>query len=62
MTTKLQKVPGRIWLKNSKKSTICRDIELKFGTEAKFGPLSTKANINLQFDVMMRFFCFSLLC
>ena len=26
--------------KKSEKSVICKDIELKFGTEAKFGPLS----------------------
>ena len=38
--------------KKSEKSVICKDIELKFGTEAKFGPLSSKSNINLQFDVI----------
>ena len=36
----------------SEKSAICKDIELKFGKETKFGPLSSKSNINLQFDVI----------
>ena len=41
MKTKLQKVPHRIWLQNkSEKSAICKDIELKFGINTKFGPLS----------------------
>ena len=40
-------------LKKSEKSAICKDNELKFGIETKFGPLSSKANINLQFDVIM---------
>ena len=44
--------------KKSEKSAICRDIELKFGIEAKFGPLSLKTNINLQFDVIMTFLAF----
>ena len=38
--------------KKSEKSVICKDIELKFGIEAKFGSLSSKSNINLQFDVI----------
>ena len=38
--------------KKSEKSAICKDIELKFGIETKFGPLSSKTNINLQFDVI----------
>ena len=38
--------------KKSEKSAICKDIELKFGIEIKFGPLSSKSNINLQFDVI----------
>ena len=38
--------------KKSEKSAICKDIELKFGIETKFGPLSSKSNINLQFDVI----------
>ena len=52
MATKLQKVPRRnLAPKKSEKSAICKDIELKFGIETKFGPLSSKTNINLQFDV-----------
>ena len=39
--------------KKSEKSAICKDIELKFGIETKFGSLSSKTNINLQFDVIM---------
>ena len=30
--------------KKSEKSAICKDIELKFGMETKFGPLSSKTN------------------
>ena len=41
MTTKLQKVTWQdLAPKKSKKSAICEDIELKFGIENKFGPLS----------------------
>ena len=58
MATKLQKVPRRIWLQKSEKSAICKDIELKFGIETKFGPLSSNTNINFQFDVIMTFFSF----
>ena len=39
--------------KKSEKSALCKDIELKFDIETKFGPLSSKSNINLQFDVLM---------
>ena len=39
--------------KKSEKSAICKDIELKFGIYTTFGPLSSKTNINLQFDVIM---------
>ena len=39
--------------KKSEKSAICKAIELKFGIEAKFGPRSSKVNINLQFDVII---------
>ena len=39
--------------KKSEKSAICEDIELKFGIETKFGPLGSKTNLNLQFDVIM---------
>ena len=38
--------------KKSEKSAICKDIELKFGIGTKFGPLSSKTNINLQYDVI----------
>ena len=56
MATKLQKVPCRIWRQRKvKKSAICKDIELKFGIETKFGPLGSKTNINFQFDVIMTF-------
>ena len=41
--------------KKSEKSAICKDIELKFGIDTKFRPLSSKTNINLQFDVIMTF-------
>ena len=39
--------------KESKKSAICKDVELKFGIETNFEPLSSKRNINLQFGVIM---------
>ena len=39
--------------KESEKSAICKDIDLKCGIETKFGPLSSKTDINLQFDVIM---------
>ena len=38
--------------KKSEKSAICKDIELKYGIETKFEPLSSKTNINLQFEVI----------
>ena len=38
--------------KKSEKSAICKDIELEFDIETKFEPLSSKSNINLQFDVI----------
>ena len=41
-------------LRESEKSVICKDIELKFGKETKFGPLTSKTSINLQFDVIMK--------
>ena len=53
MATKLQKVPRRILApKKSDKSAICKDIQLKFGIETKYGPLSSETKINLQFDVI----------
>ena len=42
--------------KKSEKSAISEDIELKFGIETKFGPLSSKTNINLQSGVIMTSF------
>ena len=51
MATKLHKVPRKIWLHGREKSAICKDIELKFGIETSFGPLSSKTNINFQSDV-----------
>ena len=44
--------------KKSENSAICKDIELKFGIETKFGALSSKTNINVQFDVIMTFLAF----
>ena len=44
--------------KESEKSAIFKDIELKFGIETTFGPLSSKANINLQFDITMTILAF----
>ena len=44
--------------KKNEKSANSKDIELKFGIETKFGPLSSKTNINLQFDVIMAFVAF----
>ena len=56
MAKKLQKIPRSIWLqRKNEKSVICKDIELKFGIETKFGPLRSKTNISLQFDVIMTF-------
>ena len=45
------------------KSAICKDVELKFGTETNFGPLSSKTNIKFrQFDVIMTFLAFRPFC
>ena len=48
--------------KKSEKSAICKDIELKFGIETNFGPLSSKTNINFQSDVIMTFSAFRPFC
>ena len=48
--------------KRSEKSAICKDIELKFGIETTFEALSSKSNINLQFDVIMTFSAFRPFC
>ena len=59
MATKLQKGTTQdLAPKKSEKSAICKDIELKFGIETMFGPLSSKPNINLQFDVIITFLAF----
>ena len=39
--------------KKREKSAICKDVKLKSGIETEIGPLSSKTNINLQFDVIM---------
>ena len=42
MATKLQKVPSQdLAPQKSEKSAICNDIELKFGIQTKFEPLSS---------------------
>ena len=48
--------------KKSEKSAICKIIELEFDIETKFGPLSSKTNINLQFEVIMTFLAFRPFC
>ena len=52
MATKLQMVPRRIWLQRKVKISHLLDIELKFGIETKCGPLSSKSNKNVKFDVI----------
>ena len=48
--------------RKSEKSAICQDIELKFGIETNFGPLSSKNKhkfpIRREFDVIMTFLTF----
>ena len=57
MATKLQKVPCKIWLNRKVKflnnSVIFKDIELEFGKETNVGPLNSKSNIKLEFDVIV---------
>ena len=57
MATKLQKVPCKIWLNRKVKflnnSVIFKGIELKFSMETNFGPLNSKGNIKLEFDVIV---------
>ena len=57
MATKLQKVPSKIWLNSKVKflnnSVIFKDIELKFAIETNVGPLNSKSNIKLEFEVIM---------
>ena len=57
MVTKLQKVPCKIWLNRKvnffNNSVIFKDTELKFGMETRFGPLNSKRNVKLEFDVII---------
>ena len=59
MTTKLQKVPCKIWLNRKVKflnnSVIIhfKDIELEIGMETDFGPLNSKSNIKSEFNVIV---------
>ena len=62
MATKLQKVPCKIWLNRKVKflnnSVIFKDIQLEFAMETNFGPLNSKSNIKLEFDIIMTFSAF----
>ena len=57
MATKLQKVPCKTWLNRKVKflnnSVIFKDIELEFSMETTSGPLNSKSNIKLGFDVIV---------
>ena len=57
MATKLPKVPCKISLNREVKvlnnSVIFKDIELEFGMETNFGPLNSKSNIKLEYDVIV---------
>ena len=57
MATKLQKVPCKIWLNRKvnffNNSVTFKDTELKFGMETSFGPLNSKHNVKLEFDVII---------
>ena len=44
--------------KESKNQPFLKDIELKFGIETNFGPLSPKTNKNVQSEVIMTFSAF----
>ena len=54
---KLQKVPCKIWLRRKVKfvnnSVIFKDIKLEFGRETNFGPLNSKSNVKLAFDIIV---------
>ena len=41
-------MPQDLAARKREKSAICKDIELKFGIDTNFGPLSSKTNINFQ--------------
>ena len=66
MATRLQKVPCRNWLHRKRKllknSVILKDIvlklKLKLSMETNFGPLKSKSNLKLDFDVIVMFFTF----
>ena len=67
MTTKLQKVSCRTCIHRKVKllnnSVIWKDIELKLTIKTNFGPLSSKSNIKLGFDVivmLLSFYCLGL--
>ena len=47
--------PQNLAPKKSERSAICKDIELKFGIETKFEPLSSNSTINLRFNVILTF-------
>ena len=51
MATKYRRYLAGFGSKQNEKAAICKDIELKFGIESNFGPLSSKTNINFQSDV-----------
>ena len=55
---KITKGTSQNLAKKSEKSAICKDIELKFGIETNFGPLSSKSNINFQSDLIMTLLAF----
>ena len=56
-SSKITKVPCKIWLNRKVKflnnSVIFKDIELKFDIYTNFGPLNSKSNIKVEFDVIM---------
>ena len=62
MATKLEKVLCKISLNRKVKflnnSVIFKDTELKFAIWTYFGPLSSKSNIKVEFDVIMTFSAF----
>ena len=63
MAIKLQKGTSQdLGPQKSEKSAICKDIELKFCIKTKFAPLSSKTNINSQFDVIMKFLALRPFC
>ena len=55
MATKYKRYLAELAPKKSEISATCKDIELIFGIETKFEPVSSNTNINLQFDVIMTF-------